>query len=231
MAKDRRVNEFLEAYRHLEAAAAAFLPGDKKGGVIARLIRHPKFAPYREQLDCCRQVRNLLTHEVSVEGSSPIVPGEGLIPFLEKMIALIEDPPRVSDRMTPRARLTVASVNDRVRALMTVMRERDLSRVPVLKGEVVTGMFSLEAVFYACQEGLEIDGETTVGDFARYLPLDAAPITSYRFVSRATTIEKAEKIFLGAYTRKSRLRALLVTETGSPEEPILGILTPYDVMG
>ncbi|MBQ4325047.1 MAG: hypothetical protein IJC29_04550 [Clostridia bacterium] len=231
MPRNRQVDEFLEAYRHLEAAAATLFPGDKKGGVIARLLRHPKFSQYREQLDCCRQVRNLLAHEVRVEGESPVLPGEGMVPFLEKMIALIEDPPRVRDRMTPRSRLTVTHKGAAVRPLMGQMRERDLSRVPVLEGEVVAGMFSLEAVFYACQEGLEITDATTVGDFAPYLPLDATPITSYRFVSLDTTIERAEKIFLGTYTRKSRLRALLVTQTGSPLEPLLGILSPYDVMG
>ena len=58
------VAEFLDNYRRLEAAAASFLRVDARSGVIPRLIRHPKMEPYRDELDCCREVRNLLTHEV-----------------------------------------------------------------------------------------------------------------------------------------------------------------------
>ena len=96
----REVTEFLDNYRRLEAAAAAFLHVDARSGVIPRLIRHPKMEIYRDELDCCREVRNLLTHEVKVGGEVPLLPGPGMNAFLRRVIERLENPPRVRDRMT-----------------------------------------------------------------------------------------------------------------------------------
>lgn len=230
MARER-VDEFLEAYRRLEAVAGRILPKDSKGGVISRLLRLPKLAPYREELDCCREVRNLLTHEVRVEGAPSVVPGEGMVPFLEKVIALLENPPRLCDRMTRREELFTVSENSPVKEVMEEMRRRDLSRVPLLKGGVVRGMFSLDTVFRAVLEGIVIDDATPMSALTPHLPLDACPITVYRFVPRDMTLEEAEGLYNRAYGRRSKIRALLVTATGNPEEPLEGIVTPYDLMG
>ncbi len=230
MARER-VDEFLEAYRRLEAVAGRILPKDSKGGVISRLLRLPKLAPYREELDCCREVRNLLTHEVRVGGSPSVVPGEGMVPFLEKIIDLLENPPRLRQRMTKREQLFTVGEDSPVMAVMEEMRRRDLSRVPLLKGGVVRGMFSLDTVFRAVLDGVVIDGTTPMSALAAHLPLDACPITAYRFVPGEMTVEEAEGLYNSAYSRRSKIRALLVTATGSPNEPLEGIVTPYDLIG
>lgn len=231
MAQNRQVDRFLENYRRLEAAAANILPRDNKGSVIARLLRMPKFAPYREELDCCREVRNLLTHEVRVDGEPAIIPGDGMIRFLEKMIDLIVNPPRVKHRMTPIEKLVAVTYDTPVLEMMERMRAHDLSRVPLLVDGVVRGMFSMETVFRATLDGIPIGAETKIANLDGLLALDAAPITTYRFVPPEMTLDAAEEMFYHAYGRKSKIRALLVTEGGNPDGKLLGVLSPYDVLG
>ena len=229
-----QIARFLEAYRRLEAVAPRVLTREQQragGGVIARLLRHPKFAPYREELDCCREVRNLLTHEVQIEGHPAVVPSEAMIAFVDRMVELIENPKRVRDRMTPLARLVVVERNTQVKQVMEQMWTRGLSRVPLLKEGVVRGMFSMEAIFHATMDGVVITPQTLVGDIRDYLPLDGAPNTHYTFVSPETTLEVAEEIFQSGQNKKTKLRALLVTEGGNPSAPLIGILTPYDILG
>ena len=230
---NKEVSEFLENYRRLEAAAAVFLPrdsGGKSGSVISRLLRHPKIAPYREELDCCREVRNLLTHEVSVEGAPPIIPGAGMNPFLLKLIDLLENPVRVSQRMTPRARLYTVAPETRVLSAMREMEKRNLSRVPCLVQERVEGILSTETASRLLVEKYPVTEETTVGDVFPYLSLDAVSTAVYRFVSPDTLLDEAESLFSHAYGRNTKIRALLVTENGATHAPLLGILSPYDVM-
>ncbi len=230
----QQTERFLEAYRRLEAVAPKVLTKEQQrgnGGVVARLIRHPKFASYREELDCCREVRNLLTHEVQVEGQPAVIPSGAMIAFLEKMIELIENPKRVKDCMTPLYRLLVVEDDTLVLETMEEMWQRGLSRVPLLVGGVVKGMLSLEAIFHVTMDGVEITPETRVREVRRYLTLDGAPHTHYTFVSPETTIDVAETIFREGQGRKNKLRALLVTEDGAASAKLLGIVSPYDVLG
>ncbi len=228
------VQQFLDAYRRLEAVAPRVLPRDGRdvrGGVIARLCRMPLFAPYREELDCCREVRNLLTHEVMVGGAPAIVPGEGMTAFLERLIDMIENPTRVKDRMTPLARLYTVTPDMHICAVMAKMQYKGLSRVPLLGDTgAVSGMFSLETVFSAVAKEEKLDDTTTIGDLAAYLPLNASPMSSYRFVPPDMTLSEAEAIFHHSSDRRTKLRALLVTENGSPTAKLVGILSPYDVL-
>lgn len=231
MTAREQVDLFLETYRRLESASNAFLPRDTRAGAIARLLRHPKFAPYREELDTCREVRNLLTHEVRVEGDPPVVPSRGMQDFLEKMIRLLENPPVVRDRMTPRERLLTVTGDQPLLPVMKEMQDRGLSRIPLVRADdTVGGVLSTETVFLATLAGVKIDEETRVSDLRPYLSLDAATVTSYRFVPPTLPLDDAEALFERMGNRRSKLRALLVTENGSPKSPLLGILSPYDVM-
>ncbi len=228
------VQRFLEAYRRLEAAAPRVLPRDgreSRGGIIARLCRLPMFNSYREELDCCREVRNLLTHEVQVGGAPAIIPGEGMVAFLERMIDLIENPERVKARMTPLARLYTVTEDAPVKQVMAKMQYKGLSRVPLLDSEgVVVGMFALETVFSAVAKGLTIDDTTTLASLAELLPLTANPLSSYKFIPPTLAVAEAEALFHHSGDRRTKLRALLVTDTGDATGKLVGILSPYDVL-
>lgn len=226
----REVAAFLDNYRRLEAAAAAFLHTDARGGVIPRLIRHPKMAAFREELDCCREVRNLLTHEVKVGGEVPLLPGPGMNAFLRRVIDLLENPPRVRDRMTARDRLFVVSPDTPLSEALVEMEKRSLSRIPCLSEERVTGMLSVEAIFRVFLDRIPVEKTTPVSAVMPYLALDVAPSVAYRFVAPEMLLEDAERLFSTAYGRNCKIRALIVTEHASPSAPLLGILSPYDVL-
>ncbi len=231
MTPRQQVDRFLETYRRLESAANNFLPRDTRAGAIARLLRHPKFAPYREELDCCREVRNLLTHEVRVEGDPPVVPSEGMQAFLEKMIQVIEDPQRVKNRMTPKAKLVTVTKDEPVLPILHTMQQKGLSHIPLMgKGDICEGVLSTDSIFLAVAAGVPIGNTTMVSELAPYLTFHAVSEGAYRFVSPTMTLETAEDLFHRIENRKNKLRALLVTESGSPKSPLLGILSPYDVL-
>lgn len=232
MTNKQQVDTFLELYRRLEAAADIYLPKEQKSvGVISRLTRYPKFMPYREELDTIREARNLLTHEVRVDGEPAIVPSDGSIRFLQKMIRLLEDPLRVRDRMTWREKLLTVSSDEAVLPILEQMKEKGLSRIPLLSPDgCVEGMLSVDTIFLATIAGVNIDENTLVSELAPYLGLDNEFATSYRFVPAHMLLETAEDLFHKTGDKRTKLRALLVTENGSRTLPLLGILSPYDVL-
>ena len=42
---------------------------------------------FRDKLDLCRQVRNLITHSADIDGCPPIEPSDGLMRTLEEIVA------------------------------------------------------------------------------------------------------------------------------------------------
>lgn len=232
MTPKQQVDTFLELYRRLEAAANAYLPKEgRPTGVVSRLIRHPKFVAYREELDTCREARNLLTHEVRVDGEPAIIPSEGSIRFLQKMVRMLEDPLRIRDRMTPKEKLLTVSQDEPVLPILEAMRERGLSRIPLIcEDGHVEGMLSVDTIFLATIAGVSITAETLVSELSPYLGFDNEFATSYRFVPPHMLLETAEDLFHKTGDKRTKLRALIVTENGHRLAPLVGILSPYDVL-
>ncbi|MBO5501441.1 MAG: hypothetical protein J6A48_05405, partial [Clostridia bacterium] len=94
------------------------------------------------------------------------------------------------------------------------------------------GVFSVETVFQGVLDSKwPIDRNTTFGEYTDYLPTENHMGFDYRFISRSTTLDNAELMFEKANKRNRKLKLLLVTKTGDAAEPLLGVVTPYDLMG
>ena len=167
---------------------------------------------------------------MKVGGAVPLLPGPGMNAFLRRVIDILENPPRVRDRMTPRERLYAVTPEVPLAEALVEMEKRSLSRVPCLSEERVIGMLSVEAVFRVFLDRMAVDDTTKVAAVMPYLALDVTPSVAYRFVSPGMLLEEAERLFSGAYGRNCKIRALLVTENASPASRLLGIVSPYDVL-
>ena len=97
---------------------------------------------FRDKLDLCRQVRNLITHSADIDGCPPIEPSDGLMRTLEEIVSYFQKPPLVLDRATAVDRLLVATPRDRVVWLMQRMARNGYSHVPVMENDRLTGVFS-----------------------------------------------------------------------------------------
>ncbi len=230
---NQKTDLFLDYWRQLETAAERQLKGDDRGGnVVLRLCRDKRFSAYREQLDYCREVRNLLSHQAKVDGQYPVTPSDAMLRLLRQVLDKIEDPPRVQDAMTPVDRMLTASMDSPVLSVMRQMRQRGLSHVPLLQKGRVQGVFSVETVFQALLDG---DGclraEAVMSDYADYLPLHGHMGHSFGYIRRTATLADAEAMFDKAYGRERKLKLLLVTQDGTDNKPLQGVLSPYDLMG
>lgn len=230
---NEKADLFLDTWRRLETLAERIVGPDEHGGSsVLRLCRDPRFAQYRERLDYCREVRNLLSHEAKVEDEYAVIPSDAMQRMLEEIVTKIEDPPRVTEVMTPVERMLTVKPGSPVLGAMRRMRAQGLSHVPVLDSARVIGIFSVETVFQAVLDGeCRVDENTTIAAFTRYLPSEGHMGQDYRFISKSATVATAESIFDRAYDRNRKLKLLLVTRDGTDSGALLGVLTPYDLLG
>lgn len=222
---------FLDTWRRLETAAERVVGSTGRTNAVVALCRDPRFSAYRDELDYCREVRNLLSHQAKVDGEYAVYPSDAALQLLQEVLRKLEAPPTVADVMTPTAQLITASEDSRVTDIMRRMRDKGLTHIPLLKKERVTGVFSVETVFQAVLDGRSIGPDTAVRDLADYLPLEKHMNHEYRFVSKGTTLQAAENIFRKGAARTRKLRLLLITRDGRPDSPLLGVVVPLDLVG
>ncbi len=227
-----RTDLFLDYWRRLETAAERYLKSDGRGGnVVLRLCRESRFSQYRDELDYCREVRNLLSHQAKINGQYPVSPGNNVLQMLKQVLDMLEDPPRVEDAMTPVEKLLTADMDSPVLPIMRQMRQRGLSHVPLLQNGRVEGVFSVETVFQAVLDGCSVGEGVTMADYAAYLPPETHMGNKFAYIRRSQTLAEAEAMFQKSRDRDRKLRVLLVTSNGTPDKPLLGVLTPHDLMG
>ncbi len=230
-----RSEEYLELFRVLEEELEAKYNGLKRtsSSIVIQYLQDLESLPVRDDLDLCREVRNILTHNAALDGEPVVEPSEALMDQLRAIIAYVKRPPLATAFMTKREQLLTADMGQRVLEVMRAMERRGFSHVPVMgKGEMV-GVFSTGTVFSYCTRDLGekgITADTRIRDFSQWLPWEKHMMECYGFVDEKATYADVKWEFERIKVGEKRLAALFVTRTGDPAEPLQGMITPWDVL-
>ncbi len=226
--------EFIQLYKTLEDLLEAKYreAGREVSSCVYQFLCEKESMPYRQKLDLCRQVRNLLSHSADVDGVSPVTPSEPLIKCLKDVITYLKKPILASARGTNIQRLLKAGVNDRVVWLSKKMSEKGYSHVPVLEKGKVIGVFSVTTFFSLGKEGKlgEITDQTTIGEIFSYVSIGNHTTERFLFVSRDDTVIRIRSMFSQRKAGEKRVAGIFVTADGTPSTRLISYITPWDVM-
>lgn len=223
---------FLDLYKQLEQAAVTYygLPSD--GSAVAKLEKLSQFKELRERIKYCREVRALLTHNPKINDGFAVTPSDGMIETLKNVIEQVKEPPNCSDKAIKGSNILTAEPDDNVIEKMKVMKAFGYSYLPIISKNRVVGVFGKDTIFAITLDGYDdiISDTTCFRDIASYTSVSRKDRNTFRFVPKTMLVSAAEKAVVDAFRKKIRINLLLVTETGKVNEPLLGILTPWDVM-
>lgn len=228
-----RSDEFIDLYKQLEDALEEKFSGMKRrySSVVFEYINHYESAPVRESLNLCREIRNLMTHSANLGGVPIVEPSEPVVEALRAALEYVQRPPLALEYATTGQRIVCAGLSDRVLKLMAMMDKNGFSHIPILNKKRFIGVFSVSTIFSCLllDPELRLTQETTIRELGQMLPVDRH-IENYAFVDRRTPLLETRRMFEKIRGKNKRLSVIFITETGSREEPLLGMLTPYDVM-
>ncbi len=225
---------FLREYRRLESILEKRYVGRKlsSGSVVMEYLRDPDSEPCRTELDLCREIRNLLTHNVDDAGEPVVTPSRAVLDDLRAIVEHVERPRLAVDFGTPGERILFAHPNDSALDLMRRMARLGYSHVPVRDRTGLVGVFSAGSLFvFLGRKGLEsVSDDLRVGDLKGALGFTDERSEKYRFLPADATLLTVRDAFESHEERNSRLAAVFVTEDGTPDTRILAMLTPWDVL-
>ena len=228
-----RTETFIELYKALEELAVSRYGYPADGRAVYQLERRPEFRKVREELDYCREVRNLLQHRKRLGDAYPVEPSGAMLDLLRSVIAQVEAPPRAKDIQVPLQDVLCRSMEDPVRPAMLEMERRGFSHVPILRGGAVEGVFSATTVFTCLLDGsiTGIGEDLCFSHLRDWLPPEKHRSESFRFIREDKLVEEISVMIEKAQARHDRIGLLFTTANGRSDEPIRGILTAWDVAG
>ncbi len=228
------VDKFLEMFRVLEKLLEDKYHHRRRhfSSVVMEYINDPESEQFREELDVCREVRNLLTHSANIDGEPPITPSQPLIDSLQSIIDYIQAPPMAISVATHASKLLTTHPNQRTLGVMQKMTDRGYSHVPVIDYGKFVGIFSVSTTFSYAMDNPErgIGADSRIGDFTRWLNIENHATERFEFMARDTSITEVKNEFKAVGSDRKRLAMILITENGRQNEAILGVITPWDVM-
>ena len=134
--------------------------------------------------------------------------------------------------MIPRVNVFSSSLDGEIRRVVEVMLEKVYSHVPVLDADgKVIGVFSESTTLEMRKTGVGNGKSATMRDVAVFLPLDRHTAEVFRFVPKNDPIAHLRYLCADALKKGERIGMFIVTETGTTDEPLLGVLTVWDVAG
>lgn len=177
---------------------------------------------YGDELNLFRELRNYLSHE-EYKGSYPFAVSEAVVASLEKILNEMN----LTCEKVMKKNISVAYGNTSLTAIIETMKEKHFSYVPIIDDRKrVTGMISSEAIVGMLADKSGFDQK--IDDYLEYFSLDNQS-KKFVFLGRNDPFSIAERSFTALQDDKKRVGIILVTETGSNKEALLGIISPYDV--
>lgn len=224
--------KFLELYKRLETLLDMRYPyADTSVKEYYHSLEKSMVKDAKERavaIDMCRTLRNNLSHR-NVGHLFNVT--EDTIAFLEKEIDILENPFCAKDIMTPRERIFSVTLNSNTIQVLDEIYKNSYDYVPVLdEKEKVIGVFSLNCLLAKIHKNHEtrIENLSTIYDYYQYIGLDEQVKEKFAFVSIDDDIETIVDVFNNKKDKKVVL--LFVTNHGTNNEKIRGIITPHDVI-
>ncbi len=226
-----RTEIFLDKYRQLETVIKSEYNLGKNDSAINFLMKNKAFQDIENELDMCRETRNLLSHNPKINGEYAVEPSDALINLLNEVINKIENPLRAKDVMVRKSELCYMSMEDSVKEAMIAIKEHSYKQIPILEDGVLAGIFSSKTILdiLITEDINGIKQGMTFSDIASYITIENSDDKTFCFVSQDTLVSDIGMMYKENLNKKDRINIIFVTHSGKKTERILGIITAWEI--
>ena len=231
MSDINRTEEFLDKYKQLESIVRNEYNLGNNDSVINFLISNKDFKDIENELDLCRDTRNLLSHNPKINGEYAVYPSEEMIKLIDKVIQKVARPLKASNVMVKKSELCFMGMQDKVKDAMTAMKENSYKHIPILEDGVLVGLFSAKTVLdILVNEGAEVfSGDMDFDHIKKYITMENIVSNTFAFVGNSTLVSEIKEVFKEDVDNKERINIIFVTQHGKKDEKLLGIITAWEI--
>lgn len=179
-----------------------------------------------EILKQAAQMRNIIAHNNNV-----LIPSDEFIKKFETIVNKIIKPLTVKDIMTDYKHLKTISLKTKIKDAVKTLKSSGFSTLPVIQNDELLGIFTEKSLYdYFClNEAKKINEDMTIKDIIEAIDLNNHPRKYYDFIEKNVSIYEAYQMFNKDVKQRREMLLLLVTDSGSNEEHLLGIVALRDL--
>jgi len=228
----RNSDRFIFAYNRIEKSMEK-ISGLNSYMPFSRLIDKSKhlnaiIRKFEQDLREYADLRNAIVHHRTDNEYAIAEPHDDIVELIEYIERELSKPVTVGDMFIRKVHTLQAS--DTLSAGLKLIREKKFNQIPIYQSNKFIGLVTATGITYWLADNM------TDKIISREMPtlLDIfsheKQKNTYRFVRSDLSVYEAEEYFKKFVAEGKRLEALLITESGKPEEKLLGIITPLDLM-
>ncbi len=229
-----RARLFLDLYKQIEDVLEEKYRNARRhfSSAVFEFVKDYESAPVRDKLDLCRHIRNLMAHSADLDNQPVVVPSQPVVDALRDVLDFVSRPPLALEFATRGERVLKVGPDQRVLRVMELMDKNGYSHVPVMKDGKFYGVFSVGSMFrYLLRhKGKGLDPAAMIKDLKGYLAVEEH-LENYEFVPADATYIYVRQRFEQVRGKNKRVSVIFITEDGRQDQPLLGMLTPWDVLG
>lgn len=222
--------QFLETFAEIERLLRieAHLPVDSSLPNVIKHVAHLNAIvdEYQVELDQYSRLRNALSHERL--GGKPLAePRDDVVRSVKSILGMLSDPP-LTGRVF-RREVTVFSEADKIFDFAFAVWANGYSQAPIYSKGGFRGLLAAETlarwIGSSKDSAAKLAENVTVGEVLKC----AETSDNYEFVSESTPVSELVSVFERAVREGRQLDAALVTDDGTSDGALLGIVTVWDL--
>ena len=229
--------EFLRKYNELDALIGEKFNREEDDSSIYFLINKYRKSRieieriYSNKLDSVRRIRNLMVHESGIIDSLFDVSSD-VLDFLDELISYLRNPVLAQDVMTPTKKLILGREDDLISVLIRKVIEEGISNIPIVdEKNVVIGIFNSEVLLNLFVNNYHINENSRIKDIKEFTSLESQLNLRFIFVTKEYEIDVLNDYFsMSKEIYKKRLPAIFVSENGKQNSPLIGVISPIDLI-
>lgn len=223
---------FIEKYKELEAIVRKTYGLPEQDSISYFLKKQDKFNRYYDDISFCQEVRNFMQHKKKINSRFAIEPNDAMLAFIEQLITRVASRPQCKDICIKFKDIEWRSPSDSVKASIKTMREKVYTHIPIIDNGVLIGVFDENSLFnyVAENEIVDVDDKLTFNDIMQYLSVKDREMEEFLFVKATMYVEDLEKEIQKYFYKNKRVGIAFLTINGRENEPIQGMITPWDII-
>lgn len=174
------------------------------------------------------ELRNAIVHERTEVNYTIADPHIEVVEAIEKIAAEMVAPKLVIPTFAKTLKVLQADLT--VKSVLNVIRETKFTQFPVYRSKQFVGLITDKTVLHWLAGQLNGNFNEILKTPIIQLVDDHESEPNYHFIPRTMDIYQAESLLLKMYKKHQGIAALLITEDGKPNQKLLGMVTPSDLL-
>jgi len=226
-------DRFIDKYKQLEEAVRLAYDLRNEDSITSCIMNKEQFKNYREEFQYCKEVRNLLSHKKKVNNCFAVEPSDAMIEFLDSLIERIKNRPKCYQIQIKLKDVYWQPLNGKVRDTLGYMYQKSYRCTPILNDKgVVVGIFDTDSFLsYIAVKGIDsLSEDLRFSDIYDHICLESKKANKFIFVKSDSYADELEERIEEVLKSGVRTELAIVTSTGSKNEKMLGIITPWEII-